>query len=381
MKTILVVEDDHAIARGLFENLQKEGYRVLVEKDGLKGYERAKSASPDLVILDVMLPSMDGFQICSQLKKEAFKAPIFILTGLTQEKSRLEGLSHGADDYIGKPFSVKELLLRIRNAVKQREGASSRTQLLEEEIVKARHIQLASLPRRQPRVGGLEVYGKTIPASEVGGDYFDFLRIDRRRFGVIVADVSGKGLPAAMHVQKMQGIVQSSCRDCSGSEEVLRELQEHLHGAMDTSSFITAVVAVFSPGAHVIQLSQAGHLPVVRLRGGRIRLLKPPGVWIGKSSVGLFNKTLCSQSVDLQPGDLFVFFSDGVIEAKNVKGIEFGLPRFKKVLATSRLSVRRLVDRCFAEVRKFSGGQPQLDDITIVSVKVVRERKQKRHVR
>ena len=114
MKTILVVEDDLAISRGLDDNLSREGYRVLVEKDGLKGYECAKLEQPDLVILDVMLPSMDGFQICSLLKGENFGAPIFLLTGLSEAQSRLEGLRKGADDYIGKPFDIQELRRAIR---------------------------------------------------------------------------------------------------------------------------------------------------------------------------------------------------------------------------------------------------------------------------
>ncbi len=377
MKTILVVEDDLAIVRGLCDNLEREGYRVLTEKDGMKGYERAKIERPDFLILDVMLPSMDGFQICSLLKKEGFSAPIFLLTGLTQEKSRLEGLLQGADDYIVKPFSIQELILRIRNALRQRESATARAILLESEFFKARKIQMSSLPRKQPRVSGLDIYGRTIPATEVGGDYFDYFKLDRRKFGLIVADVSGKGMPAAMYVQKMQGIVQSSRESISKAEDVLRVLQEHLHKSMDAGSFITAVVALFDIDTRTLQISQAGHLPVVHVHKKAIHMLKAPGVWIGKSSSELFNSKLCSQQLELRFGDVFVFYSDGVIEAKDEKGNEFGTARLKRLVMASKGPASLLVDRCFKEVKKFSASQAQSDDITVVAVRVVNDHNRK----
>jgi len=381
MKTILIVEDDLAIARGVCDNLEREGYRVLMEKDGLKGYERAKFDQPDLMILDVMLPSMDGFQICSLLKKEGFGAPIFLLTGLTQERSRLEGLWQGADDYIAKPFSIQELILRVRNALKQREGATERTKILEAEFLKARKIQMASLPRKQPRVAGLEIYGKTLPAMEVGGDYFDYLQLDKDVLGVIVADVSGKGMPAAMYVQKMQGIVQTSREKVAKPEDVLRTLQQNVHETMDSASFITAVVALFDVSAGTIQIAQAGHLPVLFARKNRIRLWKPEGVWIGKSSAELFGQKLCSEQLNLQLGDLFLFYSDGLIEAKDKKGKEFGIRRLKKFIVASKASAKSLVEQCFKEVKMFTGTQPQFDDITVVAVKVVNHHSKQRNDR
>jgi sigma-B regulation protein RsbU (phosphoserine phosphatase) len=377
MKTILVVEDDLAISRGLCYNLEREGYRVLSEKDGMRGYERAKTDHPDLVILDVMLPGMDGFRICSALKKEGFGSPIFLLTGLTQERSRLEGLWQGADDYIEKPFSLQELMLRIRNALRQRDALQGKAKILEDEFLKARKIQMASLPRQQPHVQGFDVFGKTIPATEVGGDYFDYLKLSQRRFGVLVADVSGKGMPAAMYVQKMQGIVQSSKKNLKEASDVLLVIQEHMHEAMDASSFITAVAAVFDSDEQCVETAQAGHLPVLHVRKKKVRLLKPPGVWIGRTSSDLFGKNLRSEKIEIRKGDVFLFYSDGLIEAKNEQGREFGLSRLKKLACTTNANIRALIERCFGEVRKYSGNQPQSDDITIVGIKVLTDQKKK----
>lgn len=375
MKTILVVEDDLGIARGLCDNLECEGYRALRENDGLKGYERARLERPDLVILDVMLPTMDGFQICTSLKREGFSAPIFLLTGLTEEHSRLKGLRHGADDYIDKPFNLQELLLRIRNVLRQREVVDDEVKQLQDEFFRARKIQMASLPRRHPRFQCLDVYGKTIPATQVGGDYFDYLNLGKRRLGIIVADVSGKGMPAAMHVQKIQGIVQSNAKTISGSAQMLRVLQEHMSGSMESSSFITAVVALFDLDAGTMEVAQAGHLPVLLIQKNKIRQLKPPGIWIGKTATPMFEKSLRVETVNLHRGDLILFFSDGLVEARNLQMTEFGLTRLKKMLAGMHFRrAAAVVERCLEEVKKFSGTESQSDDITVVAVKITAQR-------
>ena len=370
MKTILIVEDDLAIARGLTDNLEHEGYRVVHEKDGLKGYERAKLEQPDLLILDVMLPTMDGFHICSRLKEEKFSAPIFMLTGLSQEESRLDGLRRGADDYIAKPFHLQELLFRVRNALKQQDLVSERAKRLETEFLRARKIQMASLPRTQPRMRGLDVYGRTVPAEQVGGDYYDYVRPGKQKLGIVVADVSGKGMPAAMYVQKIQGIVQSNAGDATDPAYILRALQQHMSDSMESSSFITAVVGLFDVETRSLQVAQAGHLPLLHIRDKKIRLLKPQGLWIGKTSAGKFEKNLRVLKVEIRSGDAILFYSDGLVEAKNRAGTEFGIRRVRSLATGKHATAMTLVDHYFKAVREFSGNEVQSDDITIVAIKV-----------
>ena len=367
MKNILIVEDDKAILRGLGENFEREGYRVWLESDGSKGYAAARLEQPDLVILDVMLPSMTGFEICSRLKGEGFGSPIFLLTGLSEERSRLEGLGHGADDYISKPFSIRELTLRVQNALKQHEQVQARSKTLEEEFQKARKIQLSSLPKGSLKTRGLELFGKTLPATQVGGDYFDYLRMGKGKIGVVVADVSGKGMPAALYVQKMQGIVQSSKKTASSAGDILSALQEHLPSSMEATSFVTAVAAVFDLANFSVEIAQAGHLPVLLKRKRTIRLIKPPGVWIGKSSQDLFKNGLQPETLKLQSGDQFLFYTDGVLEATNRRGEEYGLPRLKKTLLALKGTMKETTIRCLDDLQKFSGDRVQADDITMLS--------------
>ncbi len=125
MKRILVIEDDPAIARGLADNLRAEHYHVETESNGNKGLEKARNASWDILVLDVMLPGMDGFEICRQLRSGGFQAPILMLTGKAGEADTVLGLEFGADDYVTKPFSVRELLARIKALLRRRATVSS----------------------------------------------------------------------------------------------------------------------------------------------------------------------------------------------------------------------------------------------------------------
>jgi DNA-binding response OmpR family regulator len=120
MKKILVVEDDPAISKGLIENLEQEHYKVVSADDGEKGYKMAKRENPDLIILDIMLPSKNGYEICQDLRKENIATPIIMLTGKGEEADKVLGLELGADDYVTKPFSIRELLARVRAVLRRK---------------------------------------------------------------------------------------------------------------------------------------------------------------------------------------------------------------------------------------------------------------------
>ena len=119
MKKILVVEDDRAILRGLKDNLEFESYEVLTAEDGERGFAVLKETRPDLVILDLMLPKMSGYELCRKVRKEGLTTPVLMLTARGEEKDRVAGLDQGADDYVTKPFSVPELLARIRALIRR----------------------------------------------------------------------------------------------------------------------------------------------------------------------------------------------------------------------------------------------------------------------
>ena len=189
-------------------------------------------------------------------------------------------------------------------------------------------------------------------------------------FCVVVADVSGKGMPAALYVQKMQGILQASTDRFTTAKELLIHLQTHLGSTLGPSSFITAVAAVFDPGRSVAEIVRAGHLPVLLRRGRRVQEIKPSGLWLGKSDFKSFGQALQTATIDLKAGDILLFFTDGIVETNNPRGVEFGLQRLKKLVSHSNGSARSLVSQCFKGVRAFAQRSPVLDDKTLVAVKI-----------
>ena len=129
MSTILVIEDDPAILRGLSDNLQFEGFEVIAAKDGESGYELQRARKPDLILLDLMLPRMSGYEFCKKLRAEGVATPLLMLTARSEEMDRVLGFELGADDYVTKPFSVRELMARIRALLRRSQHSSAKSQL------------------------------------------------------------------------------------------------------------------------------------------------------------------------------------------------------------------------------------------------------------
>jgi DNA-binding response OmpR family regulator len=187
MNRIVVIEDDPSILRGLSDNLRLESYDVLTADDGEDGYRLVRESSPDLVILDLMLPGINGYDICRRMRRAGLATPILMLTAQDHENRRVEGFDAGADDYVTKPFSLRELLGRVRAILKRSEGRSDLSN--QKELDEARHIQERLLPTHIPDLPGLRIAGTWRPARIVGGDYYDILKFDENTVGVCIADV------------------------------------------------------------------------------------------------------------------------------------------------------------------------------------------------
>jgi DNA-binding response OmpR family regulator len=163
MKRILIIEDDVAILRGLKDNLEYESYEVLTAADGEEGYFLIKEKKPDLIILDLMLPKMNGYELCRKVRNEGVTTPILMLTARSEEMDRVHGLDLGADDYVTKPFSVPELLARIRAIIRR-----------------IQKVKTGNLPS-ELRFGDVSVDFKCFEARKGG----DILEMSRKEFGIL----------------------------------------------------------------------------------------------------------------------------------------------------------------------------------------------------
>jgi sigma-B regulation protein RsbU (phosphoserine phosphatase) len=248
---------------------------------------------------------------------------------------------------------------------------------LEEELRIARQIQMSLLPGEGlVRVPGIRVAALCLPAAEVGGDYYDLLPLGETRMGVLVADVSGKGTSAALYMAELKGLVLSLSRIYESPAKLLSEANRILAANMDARSFVTMTYAVVDTAARRMRYARAGHNPMIHLqaRTGATRVLTPAGLGLGLDSGDRFEAILEEDEVPLEPGDFFLFFTDGLSEAMNPGAELFGESRLRRILEDGRgLTSEELKERILEEVRAFVGDALPHDDMTLVVLKVVPE--------
>jgi serine phosphatase RsbU (regulator of sigma subunit) len=250
---------------------------------------------------------------------------------------------------------------------------------LEEELRIARQIQMSLLPAQGVAgLPGVRVAALCLPAAEVGGDYYDVLPLGDTRMGVLVADVSGKGTSAALYMAELKGLVLSLSRIYESPAKLLAEANRILTANMDSRSFVTMTYAVVDTAARRMRYARAGHSPLIHMqaRTGKTRVLAPAGLGLGLDAGPRFEQILEEDEVALEPGDLFLLFTDGLSEAMNPGAELFGEGRLRRILEEGRaLGSEELKERILEDVRHFVGEADPHDDMTLVVLKVVPEGK------
>jgi serine phosphatase RsbU (regulator of sigma subunit) len=248
---------------------------------------------------------------------------------------------------------------------------------LEEELRIARQIQMSLLPGEGlVSVPGIRIAALCLPAAEVGGDYYDLIPLGETRMGVLVADVSGKGTSAALYMAELKGLVLSLSRIYDSPARLLSEANRILSANMDARSFVTMTYAVVDTAARRMRYARAGHNPLIQLqaRTGKSVVLAPAGLGLGLDPGRRFDEVLEESEVALEPGDFFLFFTDGLSEAMNPGSELFGEGRLRGILeASASLGSEELRERILEEVRRFVGDALPHDDMTLVVLKVVPE--------
>jgi len=243
------------------------------------------------------------------------------------------------------------------------------------ELEIARQVQMQLLPGKSPEIKGFEIEGTCIPANEVGGDYYDFIKISDSKLGVVIGDVSGKGVPAAIYMTLTKGIIQSQVENENwySPEQVLTRVNRSLYKIMDTKSFVTLFFGVIDTQKKTLSFSRAGHNPLLYFRRSDDRMitLKPEGIALGIEKGEIFNLVIKEECIELKKGDLIVFYTDGFTEAMNKELEEYGEKRLcRTILSSKDKPVSQIIDTVVADVHGFVKGYPQHDDMTMVVVKV-----------
>lgn len=248
----------------------------------------------------------------------------------------------------------------------------SERERLKLELDIARRAQLRMLPARVPDPAGLEVAAFSEPAREVGGDYYDFLQLPGDRLGVVVGDVSGKGMSAALYMTMLKGYLQSRSESDPSPISVLAHVNRMFGLSSDRSMFATMVFCVFDLGNRRMTFARAGHCPVLvyRAADSLVYVLQPQGIGIGLERSDLFERLTKEESLDLQAGDVVLLYSDGIPEARDAQDNEFGRQRLIDIMKEPSSSAEDILTRIRAAHRSFVGGQEPHDDLTCVVVRV-----------
>ena len=253
---------------------------------------------------------------------------------------------------------------------------SAEKERLEEELRIARQIQMSLLPKDRVSMKGLSIAALCLPATEVGGDYYDFIPVGDQRLALLIADVSGKGTSAALYMAELKGLVLSLSKIYDSPRKLLIEANKILVDNLDSRSFITMVYAVIDMAERKMTYARAGHNPIFHLPsngdGSRTRVLAPEGLGLALDrGGGRFEQVLAEESVSLDSGDLFLFFTDGLSEAMNPQSDLFGEAHLREILEVNRQRpLEDLRERIIDEIFTFAEGEDQHDDMTMVLVKI-----------
>jgi phosphoserine phosphatase RsbU/P len=373
-KLVLVVDDAPANIQ-MVRSILKDDFLIRVATSGAKALDLAKTKpQPDLILLDVTMPEMDGYQVCELLKAtpESRDIPVIFLTGRTEADEETKGFEVGAVDYIHKPFSPAVVKARVHTHLvlrEAREQLARQLLFINNELEMAREIQLSILPQETPKILGLEIAARYVPMSSVAGDFYDFIIVDEKHVGILIADVSGHGLPAALIASMLKFALAAESPHAHDPARVLAGLNQSLCGKFK-HHFVTAVYVFVDMEKNSVSYAGAGHPPLLlwRISTESASEVVENGLLLGM----LPEETYSVVEIPVEPGDKVVLYTDGILETKSPSEQEFGLDLFKGFLESNHnlrgdLFAESLIDELsnWAEHPK---GQGQGDDITFLTI-------------
>ena len=241
------------------------------------------------------------------------------------------------------------------------------------ELEIARRIQLASLPDSIPNIEGLDISGTSIPAYEVGGDFYDFLESDNGDFMMIIGDVSGKGTSAALYMSKIQGVIRTLHEFGLSPRQLLIRSNNILAKYIEKGYFISATIINFETSKRKAQFARAGHLPVYSYskKSGKLKRIISKGMVLGLTRDKLFERNLEEEELNYESGDILVFVTDGITESKNSMMVEFGEDRLiETIKANANHNAEEIRNQIMKNSREFASNEPQFDDMTVVVIKI-----------
>jgi sigma-B regulation protein RsbU (phosphoserine phosphatase) len=366
---ILIVDDTPANLRLLSQMLKEQGYQVRPVPDGHLALAAAKAKSPDLILLDIRMPGMSGYQVCERLKAEAptKDTPIIFISALDAVEEKVKAFTVGGVDYITKPFHFEEVLARvqthlsIRRLQAQLEDAN---QKMEGELALAGEVQRGFLPKDLPDIGGWQLSAYMKSARETSGDFFDVITLPRGYYGILLADVVDKGVAAALFMALSLSLLRAYAPGFpTHPEMVLTSVNQRIIEDTSAKQFVTIFYGILIPDMGRLVYANAGQPPplIINSQSGEVvQKLEHTG-----KPLGLFSGEIWTQGeIRLNDGDIMVAYTDGVSEAQNSQQDFFNeLGLIDSIKRNLGARAEDMVKAILSDVQEFIGETPQVDDI------------------
>ncbi len=244
------------------------------------------------------------------------------------------------------------------------------------ELEIAHQVQTRLLPHKDPTLKNYAIKGLCVSAREVGGDYYDYFDLGDNKLGLVIGDVSGKGLPAAFYMTLTKGIFQSQAGASLSPCEVLKKVNKILMNTLEKGSFVTMFYGVLDYAENTFVYARAGHEPGIYYNSAssRIEILRPPGIGLGLKDGSVFEKNICDRKISLNSGDLILLYTDGFNDARNKDNEDYGRERILKFIEKNKdIAGDDMIKALSDEISVFSDNSPQFDDLTVISIKYLPE--------
>ena len=368
---ILLVEDEQNIARLFKFNLTKAGYEVEHASDGEEGFEKVKSFEPDLIISDIMMPRVDGFEFRKRLvADEKLKSiPFIFLTAKTSEEDILQGYDYDIQEYIVKTSSPKIILAKLKAILKSSEDQKSRGEM--EVQAAAETLGATVVPEKFPQFEGYTIEHWHVPYKKVpGGDFIDYVQIDDDNLAVVLGDVMGKKWGAWYFAVAYAGYVRSAIRFVlQGNEKltaskIVHRVNESVYFDERISEvFITLSIVIINKKENKINYCGAGDLPIFHFSNDKVKVIKSTGLLLGFSMENRY----VDEEIQLSKGDEIYMLTDGILESRDYDGVPIESSGFIKIIKEK--SDKEILGSIKSKIMDITDGHFD-DDISVICIKV-----------
>jgi len=366
---ILIVDDDPSGLDILRARLTAQHYDLISATDGEMALAQVKDRRPDLILLDVMMPKINGIEVCKRVKSDPNLPfiPVIMVTARADSRDIVTGLDAGADEYLTKPYSHSALVARVKSMLRIKslhDKVLDQSAQLKRQLKTATIIQSLFWPKIPALTGGGHVWAVSVPAGYVGGDLYDVIPLSDESLVAYVADISGKGVPAALLMAALSATIRNKIQIETEIDRLLESVNDSMHRLMaDESYFATAVLIRYWPSSGKIQYALAGHLQPLWIVDGKISdLALSGGVPLGIQKGEKYQKG----DIILGNGQSVLLFTDGLVEAENESGKQFTKSRLVNHLKICEGPPwgKSVLQR----IEAWRGHRPANDDLTILEV-------------